>query len=58
MHHSGHTDAIEAVLNDAIPMYGRMIHGRDSSGDLWEASQAYDVHGRVSRGHKFNKTEK
>jgi len=27
-------------------MYGRMIHGRDA-GALWEAAQAYDVHGRV-----------
>lgn len=45
---SGHTEAIEPILNNAIPMHGRMIHGRDLSGDLWEASQAYDVHGRVS----------
>lgn len=28
-------------------MHGRMIHGRDR-GELWEAAQAYDVHGRVS----------
>lgn len=37
---------IENVLRDTIPMYGRMIHGRDH-GALWEAAQAYDVHGRV-----------
>lgn len=48
LHQSGHTEAIEPILNNAIPMHGRMIHGRDSFGDLWEASQAYDVHGRVS----------
>lgn len=38
---------IEKILNDAIPMHGRMIHGRDD-GKLWEAAQAYDVHGQVS----------
>lgn len=27
-------------------MHGRMIHGRDA-GALWEAAQAYDVHGRA-----------
>ncbi|KAH8700838.1 putative kynurenine 3-monooxygenase [Talaromyces proteolyticus] len=47
MHQSGHTKAIDNVLNKAIPMHGRMIHGRDMSGNLWEASQAYDVHGRA-----------
>lgn len=42
-HRSG---LIDNVLRDTIPMYGRMIHGRDR-GQLWEAAQAYDVHGRV-----------
>lgn len=37
---------IEKVFNGTIPMHGRMIHGRDH-GKLWEAAQAYDVHGRV-----------
>ncbi|OOQ91153.1 Kynurenine 3-monooxygenase [Penicillium brasilianum] len=37
---------IENVLRETIPMYGRMIHGRDR-GQLWEAAQAYDVHGRA-----------
>lgn len=37
---------IDDVLRDTIPMFGRMIHGRDR-GQLWEAAQAYDVHGRV-----------
>jgi kynurenine 3-monooxygenase len=40
------TGLIENVLHGAIPMHGRMIHGRDH-GDLWEAAQAYDIHGRV-----------
>ena len=39
---------IEAVLGETIPMHGRMIHGRNKLGDLQQASQAYDVHGRVS----------
>lgn len=42
-HRSG---LIDNVLRETIPMYGRMIHGRDN-GALWEAAQAYDVHGRV-----------
>jgi kynurenine 3-monooxygenase len=50
MKRSGRTRAIDTVLTDAIPMHGRMIHGIDASGKLSEASQAYDVHGRVSIG--------
>ena len=38
----------DSVLSETIPMYGRMIHGKDSSGKLLENSQNYDVHGRVS----------
>ncbi|EEQ29635.1 kynurenine 3-monooxygenase, mitochondrial precursor [Microsporum canis] len=37
---------IDNVLSEAIPMTGRMIHGRSPTGALWEASQDYDVHGR------------
>lgn len=50
MRHSGRDDLIDNVLREAIPMHGRMIHGRDR-GDLWEAAQAYDVHGRVCTDH-------
>ncbi|OAL72990.1 kynurenine 3-monooxygenase [Trichophyton violaceum] len=50
---------VETVLSEAIPMTGRMIHGRSSTGTLWEASQDYDVHGRyinsIDRG-KLNTT--
>ncbi|KAJ5095864.1 hypothetical protein NUU61_005220 [Penicillium alfredii] len=46
MKHSDRPDLIDNVLRDTIPMYGRMIHGRDR-GQLWEAAQAYDVHGRA-----------
>ncbi|KAK2749918.1 kynurenine 3-monooxygenase, mitochondrial precursor [Myotisia sp. PD_48] len=37
---------VDRILQDAIPMHGRMIHGRSPTGRLWEESQAYDVHGR------------
>ena len=50
MRHSGRDDLIDNVLRGAIPMHGRMIHGRDRGG-LWEAAQAYDVHGRVCTDH-------
>jgi kynurenine 3-monooxygenase len=46
LRHSERPGLIENVLRDTIPMHGRMIHGRDR-GQLWEAAQAYDVHGRV-----------
>ncbi|KAF3387483.1 Kynurenine 3-monooxygenase [Penicillium rolfsii] len=46
LRHSERPGLIENVLRDAIPMHGRMIHGRDR-GQLWEAAQAYDVHGRA-----------
>ncbi|KAK3720118.1 kynurenine 3-monooxygenase, mitochondrial precursor [Vermiconidia calcicola] len=59
MRHSGSDGLLEAVLSETIPMYGRMIHGEDSKGDLTEESQLYDVHGRfqraVDRG-ELNKT--
>ncbi|KAL2850009.1 hypothetical protein BJX68DRAFT_237191 [Aspergillus pseudodeflectus] len=38
-------DVISKILQEVVPLYGRMIHGRDN-GRLWEAPQAYDVHGR------------
>ncbi|KAL1966379.1 hypothetical protein VTN77DRAFT_4521 [Rasamsonia byssochlamydoides] len=47
MKRSEHTTLIDTILRDAIPMYGRMIHGKDALGTLWEAPQAYDVHGRA-----------
>lgn len=38
---------LDAVLNETIPMHGRMIHGQRASGELYEESQAYDAQGRV-----------
>ncbi|EAW06460.1 kynurenine 3-monooxygenase [Aspergillus clavatus NRRL 1] len=46
MKHSNREELTKNVLRDTIPMYGRMIHGKDR-GQLWEAAQAYDVHGRA-----------
>lgn len=47
MKQSGQHCLIDKLLQETIPMYGRMIHGKSTSGELWEAAQAYDVHGRV-----------
>ncbi|KAL2001553.1 hypothetical protein VTN02DRAFT_1603 [Thermoascus thermophilus] len=46
MRQSNRPGLVEKVMEQAIPMHGRMIHGRDR-GKLWEAAQAYDVHGRA-----------
>ncbi|KAL8714624.1 MAG: hypothetical protein Q9220_001572 [cf. Caloplaca sp. 1 TL-2023] len=40
---------LDAVLNETLPMHGRMIHGRRSGGELYEESQAYDAQGRFIR---------
>jgi kynurenine 3-monooxygenase len=47
MKSSGRPAALENVFSETIPMRGRMIHGRDIQGELYEQSQVYDVHGRV-----------
>ncbi|KAI9788018.1 MAG: kynurenine 3-monooxygenase, mitochondrial precursor [Candelina submexicana] len=49
MRHTQCKDLLEAVLEDTIPMHGRMIHGRDKAGHLYQESQEYDVHGRFIR---------
>ena len=45
---------IDTIMEETIPLHGRMIHGVDKSGNLTQASQLYDVHGRhinaVDRG--------
>jgi len=40
-------DLLEDVLQETIPMHGRMIHGRHKGGELYTESQQYDAHGRV-----------
>ncbi|KAI4110119.1 MAG: hypothetical protein L6R37_000012 [Teloschistes peruensis] len=39
----------DAVLDESIPMYGRMIHGQGQDGKLYQESQAYDAKGRYIR---------
>ncbi len=48
MRHAQREDLLDSILKESIPMYGRMIHGRNIQGDLYQASQVYDIHGRVS----------
>ena len=45
----GERKLLDHVLAATIPMRGRMIHGRKANGELYEESQDYDVHGRVSK---------
>lgn len=47
MRNAGPGDLLNDVLKESIPMHGRMIHGRSRGGELYQESQAYDVHGRV-----------
>jgi hypothetical protein len=47
MRESGCAELVKNVLDDSIPMYGRMVHGRDSNGELFEQSQQYDIYKRV-----------
>jgi kynurenine 3-monooxygenase len=47
MRHAGHEKLLEHVFSATIPMRGRMIHGRNLDGTLYEAAQDYDIHGRV-----------
>lgn len=47
MRHSDREELIDRIMQDTIPMHGRMIHGKEGE-ELWEAAQLYDVHGRVS----------
>ncbi|EMC94392.1 hypothetical protein BAUCODRAFT_35599 [Baudoinia panamericana UAMH 10762] len=49
MRQSQSQNLLDTVLSDTIPMYGRMIHGQDTAGQLTEQSQQYDVHGRFIR---------
>jgi kynurenine 3-monooxygenase len=46
--HANCPGLLESVLAETIPMHGRMIHG-ERNGKIFEASQAYDIHGRFIR---------
>lgn len=43
----GERKLLDPILAATIPMRGRMIHGANPGGDLYEAPQDYDVHGRT-----------
>ncbi|KXL43522.1 hypothetical protein M433DRAFT_110387 [Acidomyces richmondensis BFW] len=49
MRGTGSANLLSSVLKETIPMYGRMIHGEDTHGNLTEEVQLYDVHGRYIR---------
>jgi kynurenine 3-monooxygenase len=49
MRESGRPKLLEKVFTETIPMRGRMIHGKSSTGELYEQAQDYDIHGRVSQ---------
>lgn len=55
MKSAGRTDLIESVMRETIPMRGRMIHGKNATGELFEEPQDYDAHGRVSYELDFGK---
>ncbi len=46
---AGNPDLLERILARTIPMHGRMIHTRSTTGAISQQSQAYDVHGRFQR---------
>ncbi|KXJ86950.1 kynurenine 3-monooxygenase [Microdochium bolleyi] len=46
--HANEPALLKSVMDSTIPMRGRMIHGRNAAtGELYEAAQDYDVHGRA-----------
>jgi kynurenine 3-monooxygenase len=47
MRHADHDKLLQHVFAATIPMRGRMIHGKRPDGELYEAAQDYDIHGRV-----------
>ncbi|KAL8779654.1 MAG: hypothetical protein Q9213_006845 [Squamulea squamosa] len=49
MRHAECEGLLNAILNESIPMHGRMIHGRGKGGELYEEPQLYDAQGRYIR---------
>jgi len=47
MRHAGQPRLLEHVMGATIPMRGRMIHGKNQSGRLYEHAQDYDAKGRT-----------
>ncbi|KAK8121762.1 hypothetical protein PG984_010432 [Apiospora sp. TS-2023a] len=44
--HAGSKTLLDHVMQNTIPMCGRMIHGKRPSEELYEEEQRYDIHGR------------
>lgn len=44
--HANRPGLLDSVLEETIPMHGRMIHS-EKHGRISQESQAYDIHGRV-----------
>lgn len=53
MKQSGRSNLLEKIISETIPMRGRMIHGKNPSGTLYEQGQDYDIHGRVRFSPSF-----
>lgn len=47
MRHARCEGLLDAVIDESIPMHGRMIHGQSRDGKLYEEPQVYDAQGRV-----------
>ncbi|KAG9241233.1 kynurenine 3-monooxygenase-like protein [Calycina marina] len=49
IHHSGKRGGgiLKTIVKETVPMDGRMIHGKDLTGELTNKAQAYDVNGRA-----------
>ncbi|KAI1502547.1 hypothetical protein F5X99DRAFT_379090 [Biscogniauxia marginata] len=47
MRHADQDKLIDHVFSTAIPMRGRMIHGKRGNGELYEEPQDYDIHERT-----------
>lgn len=55
MRHAGQPGLLDHVMKTTIPMRGRMIHGKDQAGRLYEHPQDYDAKGRVRATSRMNR---
>ncbi|PHH80551.1 hypothetical protein CDD80_1063 [Ophiocordyceps camponoti-rufipedis] len=46
---AGHAALLNNIMNDTVPVIGRMAHGRDPNGSLYERSHLYDAKGRATQ---------
>lgn len=47
MRHLNIEGFVETLLENTLPMTGRMVHGRTKAGELFEDARPYDLLGRV-----------